>query len=139
MVAPDDLLDRVPQEGYDDLQTVLHPAAGPREVDHERLAADPGHPAGQRRGRDALGQPVGPDRLGDPGHLSIEEPPGDLGGQVGGSEPGAAGGEDGARPGVDGGADRVGDGVPVRDDLGSSTSNPAARSAATMRGPVVSS
>ncbi len=56
MVAPGDLLDRVHEQRRSDLETVLHPAARARQVDHEAAADDAGEPARQHRGGHALGR-----------------------------------------------------------------------------------
>src|SRR6478609_10221222 len=70
MVAPDDLLDGMADDGLEDAEAVPHPAARAGEVDHQAVAGDPGEAAREHRGRHALGHPGRADRLGDPGHLS---------------------------------------------------------------------
>ena len=96
------------------------PPARPGQVHHQAVAGDPGEPARQGGGRDALGDAVGTDGLGDAGHLPVEQGTGDLGGAVGRGEARAAGRQDHPRATADlrrdGGADRVAvgyDGRPV--------------------------
>ncbi len=58
-------------------------------------AGDPGEAAGEGGRRDAVGDAVRPDRLGDAGHLAVQQrAESAFGVPVGGGQPGAAGGED---------------------------------------------
>ena len=93
--------------GSSTAEPVLHAAARAGQVDDQAAAGDAGQPARQRRGRDALGDAVRADRLGDAGHLAVEQRPGHLGRPVGRGEAGAAGGEHDPGAAVDGGRDRL--------------------------------
>ena len=91
VVAPDDLLDRVhAAAGTTTASPSLTPPREPGRFTTSACPHDAGQPARQRRGGDALADAVRPDRLGDARHLAVEQRPGDLGGQVGRGEAGAA-------------------------------------------------
>ena len=88
--------------GLEHGEAVLHPAARAGQVDDQALPDDAGQAAGQHGGRHALRDAVGADRLGDAGHLAVEQRPGHLGGAVGRGQAGAAGGEHHPGAAVDG-------------------------------------
>src|SRR6478735_2860070 len=118
MVASDDLLDRVHGHRAQHLQPVLHSPARTRQV-HDQAAADhPRHAARQHRGRDAVGDAVRPDRLGDARDLEVQQRPGDLRRAVGRCQAGAAGGEHHAGAAVGCGRDRRADRLAVGYDDG---------------------
>ena len=125
MVAPDDLLDGV----HEDRARAPRARPSPRRASPGRLTTRqlPTTPARPRESA-AVGTPfadaVRPDRLGDAGHLEVEQRPGLLGRAVGRRQAGAAGGEHHAgaardRRG-DGGADR-------RSPSGTTTGSPTAK------------
>ena len=92
VVAAADLVDRVPRIGAEHGEPVLHAARRAGQVHHERAPATPASP----RESAAVGTPcraVRADRLGDAGHLEVEQRPGHLGGAVGRRDAGAASGE----------------------------------------------
>ena len=116
------------------------PPREPGQVDHEAVAHDAGQAPRQGGGRHPLRDAVGPDRLGDARHLPVEQGPGDLGGEVGRGEPGAAGGEHDA-----GTARRPRrrwpspTGAPSGTTTGWPQAKPRARRSSTSSGPVASS
>ena len=88
----------------------------PREPGRLTTRQVPTTPASPRESA-AVGTPfadaVRPDRLGDAGHLAVEQRAGHLGGPVGRGQAGAAGGEHDAGAAVDGRGDRRADRVAV--------------------------
>src|SRR5829696_2376361 len=93
VVAPVDLLDGVAEQWAEHLQAVADPARRPGEVHDQRRPGQPGQPAREGCGRDALGRPVRSQRLGDARDRPVQHPRGHLGRPVRGGDAGAARGE----------------------------------------------
>ena len=74
VVAPDDLLDGVHEQGSEHGEAVLHPAPRAGQVDHQARPDDARRArATERRSGTPLADAVRPDRLGDAGHLAVEQ------------------------------------------------------------------